>query len=261
MDPVTMTGEYESPARETGWLARRWPSLVFHWKMLGIYWRANRLAVSGLYDGDQWSLSSLEVFRNLESVGVRFRIENMDVLRRVNGPCVFVANHMSTLETMVLPCLIQPLMDTTFIAKESLVRFPVFGPVLRTRQPITVGRQDPRDDLRTVLEGGKDRLDGGRSIIVFPQTTRRRIFDPDQFNTIGAKLASRASVPVVPIALKTDAWGVGSLIKDFGPIDPDRSVRIAFGDPLTVRGNGREEHQQVIRFIQGKLEEWERSEQ
>jgi 1-acyl-sn-glycerol-3-phosphate acyltransferase len=189
-------------------------------------------------------------------VGVRISVSNLDVLRELDRPVVFVANHMSTLETMVLPCLIQPFKDTTFITKESLLRFPVFGPVLQARQPVVVGRQDPREDLRAVLEGGKERLAGGRSIIVFPQTTRSQVFDPARFNTIGIKLASRASVPVIPIALQTDAWGPGSRIKDFGPIDPDRPVRFAFGEPLTVRGNGREEHEQVIRFIQGKLEEW-----
>ena len=47
MEPVTTTADYESPERKRGCLARRWPSLVFYWKMLSIYWRANRIAVRG----------------------------------------------------------------------------------------------------------------------------------------------------------------------------------------------------------------------
>jgi len=33
--------------------------------------------------------------------------------------CVFIGNHMSILETFVLPCLIQPHRDVTFVVKES----------------------------------------------------------------------------------------------------------------------------------------------
>ena len=178
------------------------------------------------------------------------------MLYSLSGPCVYVGNHMSTLETMVLPCLVQPARNTTFIVKEALTRFPVFGPIMRSRDPIVVGRKDPRADLKTVLGGGQKHLDSGTSVIVFPQTTRSSTFDPAQFNTIGVKLARRAGVPVVPVALKTDAWEKGSLVKDFGPIRPEKKVHICFGEPLEVTGSGRDEHEAVIRFIQGKLHEW-----
>jgi 1-acyl-sn-glycerol-3-phosphate acyltransferase len=261
MDPLVYGNDGrkdEYRTREDAGKGRKplWPSLVFHGKMLKIYWRASRQAVNGFYDGEQWALSSLEVFRLLESVGVRFAIDNLDVPYSVTGPCVYVGNHMSTLETMVLPCLLQPACNTTFIVKESLTRFPVFGHVMRSRDPISVGREDPREDLRAVLEGGQERLESGTSVIVFPQTTRSSTFDPAQFNTIGVKLARRANAPIVPIALKTDAWEKGSIVKDFGPIRPDREVHISFGEPLEVSGSGREEHEQIVRFIQEKLEEW-----
>ena len=260
MEPLLFGNRYRTPVDSEKGRKLLWPSLVFHSKMLLIYWRSGRLAVKGLYDGEQWALSSLEVFRLLESVGVKFEIDNLDVLYRLSGPCVYIGNHMSTLETMVLPCLVQPACNTTFIVKEKLTRFPVFGPIMRSRDPITVGRTDPREDLKTVLEGGQRHLNNGTSVIVFPQTTRSSTFDPAQFNSIGVKLARRAGVPVLPIALKTDAWEKGSIIKDFGPIRPERKVYICFGEPLDVTGSGRDEHEQVVEFIQGKLEEWEKAE-
>ena len=93
-------------------------------------------------------------------------------------------------------------------------------------------------------------------MIVFPQTTRRPVFDPAQFNSIGVKLARRAGVPVIPLAVKTDAWGLGWPLKDLGKIDPSRTVRFSFGDPLTVTGTGKEEHEEVVRFITDKLDSW-----
>jgi len=261
MDPLVDGNEgrgnkYRTPVGARKGKRSPWPSLVFHWKMLMVYWRSSRLAVKGLYDGEQWAISSLEVFRLLESVGVRIEIDNMDVPYRLSEPCVYIGNHMSTLETMILPCLVQPARNTTFIVKENLTRFPVFGPIIRSRNPIAVGRTDPREDLKVVMKDGKERLESGTSVIVFPQTTRSATFDPAQFNTIGIKLARRANVPVIPVALKTDAWGKGSVLKDFGPIRPEKTVYICFGEPLAVSGSGREEHEEIVRFIQGKLEEW-----
>jgi 1-acyl-sn-glycerol-3-phosphate acyltransferase len=127
---------------------------------------------------------------------------------------------------------------------------------MRSRDPITVGRSNPRDDLKAVLEGGAERLKAGRSIVIFPQTTRTPVFDPGSFNTIGVKLAKKAGVPVVPIALKTDAWGNGRILKDYGRIIPSRRVHFAFGKPLLIRDRGNEEHAAIIEFISGKLKEW-----
>jgi 1-acyl-sn-glycerol-3-phosphate acyltransferase len=83
---------------------------------------------------------------------------------------------------------------------------------------------------------------------------------PEKFNSIGIKLAKRAGVAVVPLALKTDAWAPGKFLKDFGPIDPSRKVHFAFGEPVSVEGSGREQHETVVAFIQGKLEEWNKEE-
>jgi 1-acyl-sn-glycerol-3-phosphate acyltransferase len=63
-------------------------------------------------------------------------------------------------------------------------------------------------------------------------------------------------VPVVPIALKTDAWGLGRRLKDFGPIRPDKRVHIAFGDPLRITGSGKEAHQSVMDFIEKNVSAW-----
>jgi 1-acyl-sn-glycerol-3-phosphate acyltransferase len=163
---------------------------------------------------------------------------------------------MSTLETFTLPGTLVPIRPVTFVVKQSLVDYPIFGHVMRSRDPITVGRTNPREDLKAVLEGGTDRLARGISIVIFPQTTRRPVFDPAEFNSIGVKLAKRAGVPIVPIALKTDAWSNGTLAKDYGPIKPSRTAHFAFGPPLAVTGRGEAEHEEIVRFITRHLIIW-----
>jgi 1-acyl-sn-glycerol-3-phosphate acyltransferase len=216
--------------------------------------KANRLAKKGAYTNDHWIQSCLNTIEALESVGGRFELKNLNVPRKLESPCVFVSNHMSILETFVLPCLIQPYRDVTYVVKESLISMPFFQHVMRSRKPIVVSRANPREDLKTVLEEGQKRLNDKVSVIIFPQTTRSIKFNPQKFNSLGTKLAKRCKVPVIPIALKTDAWGIGRRFKDFGKIRPEKSVYITFGDQLPVEGSGKEEHKIIVDFIAKKLD-------
>lgn len=247
---------YRTGPETVSLLAGFFPSLAFYSRFFGVVFRSSAKAKRAEYDSAQWCESSFEVLRLLESVGVRVEVAGIGNVEQLDTPCVVIANHMSVLETTVLPAILQPVREVTFIVKESLLTVPVFGHVMRSRDPIAVGRTDPRHDLKTVLEGGVDRLKRGISIIVFPQTTRTHAFDPAQFNTIGIKLARRANVPVVPLALLTDAWGNGKYLKDFGRIDPSKDVHFSFAEPMWVKGRGTDEHQEIIRFVAGKLREW-----
>jgi 1-acyl-sn-glycerol-3-phosphate acyltransferase len=255
-DCLTTESDYLSPERTGTWLGRCLPTTVFYAKVLGIVVRASRLARKDLYDNRRWIQSSLTAVRVLESVGGRFEIQGLENIGRLNSACVFIGNHMSVLETFVLPCLIVPVRDVTFVVKESLINYPLFGHVMRSRQPVVVGRDNPREDLRVVMEEGRRRIEEGISVVIFPQTTRSPAFEPKKFNTLGVKLAKRCGVPAVPFALKTDAWGLGRRLKDFGPVSPDKTVHIRFGEPMTIEGSGREEHQSIVSFIQANLAAW-----
>lgn len=249
---------YTTPEGEESLFSALLPSLSFTCYVVDIVRHQGNLAMADKYGGAEWAMGSLRTLRLLERCGVRFHIDGMDNIDRVDGPCVFIGNHMSTLETFVLPCLVQPRKPVTFVVKDSLRKYPWFGAVLDARDPIVVHRQNPREDLAAVLEGGVERLNKGISIIVFPQSTRSYRLDPALFNSIGIKLAKKAGVPVVPVALRTDAWKIGRLVKDFGGINPAAPVRFSFGAPMTITGNGKAEHAAVCDFITGKLAEWDK---
>jgi 1-acyl-sn-glycerol-3-phosphate acyltransferase len=253
---LTTESFYQTPERTGNGMAAWFPGVVFYAKVSGVIYRAAKLAKHGVYDSHLWIESSLTTVRALESVGGSFDLQNLNVPRKIDSPCVFIGNHMSILETFVLPCLIQPHRPVTFVVKESLLAYPLFGHVMRSRDPIVVGRTHPREDLRTVLEEGEKRLAANISVVIFPQTTRSVDFDPQMFNSLGVKLAKRCKVPVVPFALKTDAWGLGRRLKDFGRICPEKTVHIHFGEPMTVHGSGKEEHNMIVEFIGKKMAAW-----
>ncbi len=254
MDNYIIPSGYRSPARKVSWASRQFPNLVFYSRLPGVVLKAARLAKKGLYHDEDWARSSRSMIDLLERVGVSVEMENVSALSGLESPCVFVGNHMSVLETFVLPCIIQPHVRFTFVVKKSLIDYPVFKHVMRSRDPIVVGRTNPREDLKAVMEGGLKRLNDGISVLIFPQTTRTTELDPKSFNTIGIKLAKRAGVPVIPFALKTDAWGIGRWIKDFGKIDPSKRVSFWFGNPISISGKGKDEHESILRFILEKLD-------
>jgi 1-acyl-sn-glycerol-3-phosphate acyltransferase len=160
------------------------------------------------------------------------------------------------METVVLPSWILSHKPFTYVIKQSLLEVPIFKHVMSSLDPIAVTRTNPRLDLKIVLEQGVQRVGQGLSIMVFPQTTRTP-FNPEQFSTIGVKLARKAGVPIIPLALRTDAWENGKIAKDFGKIVPSRKVYFAFGEALVVTGKGSEEQQKIIDFIETNLAAWE----
>jgi len=258
--PFTIQDHYDTPINTPRlWLHRVLPhfQVAFKYQFLRLNFHARKLSVRGLYPTEQWALSSYRVMRILESCGGRFHITGLENIRKCTGPVVFIGNHMSTLETMVLPFLIAQVMDVTFVVKEGLVQSWAFGPVMRSRDPIVVSRHNSRADLVTVMTRGQEILAGGRSVAIFPQSTRRTDFNPEEFNSLGVKLAAKARVKVIPFALKTDFWRNGVFVKDLGPLDPrNKDIYFTFGAPMDIKGSGKEENKAVIDFIRANLDAW-----
>lgn len=248
---------YTSGQTDVPMLSKIAPTFVFYCKFGVVVLKASFKAKRGLYTYEDWAMDSFKLLKLLEKISVRFTFDGLENLEKVGGPCVIIANHMSIMETLLLPVIVQPFRDVTFVVKDSLLNYPVFKHVMRSRNPVAVTRTNPRQDFKTVMSEGVKRLENGISIIVFPQTTRSHDFDPAHFGSIGIKLAKKAGVPVIPLALKTDAWQNGTYSKDFGKITTKIPVRFSFGEPLQVQGKGTEEHQQVADFISGKLAEWQ----
>lgn len=230
--------------------------LYFCVNVFGVVWRARRMSLSHEFDDSNWVDTSFQVLQCHEESGAVCHFTGMNNISKADGPVVFVGNHMSTAETFLMPAILVPRKKTTFVVKKGLMDNFIFGPVIRAREPVVVKRQDPREDFKTVITEGQKDLENGTSVVIFPQATRMPVFDPEHFNTLGVKLAKKAGVPIVPFALKTDFWGNGKLWKEAGPLHRNLPIHIEFAPPITVSGNGKKEHKQIIDFIQTKLNEW-----
>lgn len=251
------SNSYITSGTKRSFVSNLLPHVYFYTRIFKLVFSASKKARKGNYDNDAWAHSSFVFLDILKKSGVRVYVEGLDNFRYLDGPVVFIGNHMSTLETFLLPSLIAPYKKLTYVVKKSLVEYPVFKHVIQSRNPVVVNRDNPREDLKIVLNEGKNRIENKYSIVVFPQTTRSPVFDVNHFNSIGAKLALRTGATIVPIALKTDAWANGKKFKDFGKFYPEKDVKISFGEPLIPSSENKSNiHQKVAAYITDKLKEW-----
>ena len=253
------TREYRTserpPARNLGPLEGL-RAACFHARILRVYAGARKMIRKGVFDRNGYMTRSWKSLDVTESAGGRFEVSGLTHLAATSGPVVIIGNHMSSLETIILPALILPFKDVAFVVKQSLTVHPVFGPIMRSVKHIAVGRDNPREDLKRVLSQGSELIQQGVSVVIFPQATRSVEFDIEGFNTLGIKLAARTGVPVVPLALKTDFMANGKWIKDMGKVHPERTIHFEFGESFKVSGNGREEHAAMVRFVASRLQQW-----
>jgi len=231
-------------------------SPVYYIRLLYALVHASFAARRGSLDNAKWAMYSHWILRVVESVGGNVNISGLESVSDQQGPVVYIGNHMSLAETLILPGIALAFNRVNFVIKEELRHYPVLGPIFRALGLIAVSRKNPREDFKVVLREGHKFISNGGSVIIFPQATRSVEFDVQAFNTLGVKLASRAGVPVVPVAIKTDFHGNGKWIKDMGPINPQKTLYFKFGNPLPASGKSREVHQQVVEFITQNLTAW-----
>jgi 1-acyl-sn-glycerol-3-phosphate acyltransferase len=161
-------------------------------------------------------------------LGLRFRIEGARHVPREGG-AVIASNHVSYLDfafvgygTREAGRLVR------FMAKESVFRHPVSGPLMRGMHHIPVDRAAGSAAFREALA----MLKGGELVGVFPEATISRSFELKEFKAGAARMAQAAGVPLVP----TVVWGGQRIYTKGRPRDfrgRGKALTIAFGEPLT----------------------------
>lgn len=255
---IRSTGEYHTPDNMSLSLVDRLLGRFDWWYHTLITHKVSSSAVCALrekLDNSALAQKNLEVIQIVERCGGRVKIE-IPPATLACWPCVYVANHMSVLEALILPGILLCFGHPTFVIRKDLLDYPVMKYTLQALDPICVTRTNPREDLKTVLLKGTECIKNGKAVQLYPQAYRNPVFDPSVFTSMGVKLADRAGVPIVPIALKTDFSGLGPIIKEYGRVDRSKTVHFRFGNPMNSSDGRKDVHRKTIDFITASLREW-----
>ena len=210
---------------------------------------------------EYWSELCFTSVTTAEHLGMNVIIEGFSDRAKYDGPVLYLCNHMSMTETIVLPPVLLSFGPFSYVAKASLAHLPCLEKAAERMRMVPISRQSPREDLMSILRIGTERIGGGDSFLIFPQGTRCDVFSRKRYSSIGAKLAERAGCPVVPLVVDTRCQPTRKtglfrkVFKDYGPVDTSRDIRIACG-PVIPCAKSKELHETAFDWMAAKLESW-----
>jgi 1-acyl-sn-glycerol-3-phosphate acyltransferase len=159
--------------------------------------------------------------------GLRFDIGGTENVPRKGG-ALLVSNHIGYLDFIFAGLTVLPAKRLVrFMAKESVFRHKIGGPLMRGMKHIPVDRSEGMHAYAHAL----DALRSGEIIGVFPEATISQSFTLKSFKSGAARLAMEAGVPLLPVAL----WGTQRLWTKGRPRHLSRRhtpVTISVGPPV-----------------------------
>lgn len=147
-------------------------------------------------------------------LGIRFSVLGAENIPR--EPCVILGKHESAWETLAFQVIFPP---QVWVVKRELLWIPFFGWGLAMLSPIAIDRKERRRALAQMVEQGRERLDSGFSIVIFPEGTRAAPGSRGIYQAGGAWLALRTGAAVLPVAHNAGSyWPRNAFVKRPGVI-------------------------------------------
>jgi 1-acyl-sn-glycerol-3-phosphate acyltransferase len=152
-----------------------------------------------------------------------------------SGAYVLVSNHVTNVDALAVAYFVYVNLKRAphFLAKGSLFKVPLVGPLLRAAGQIPVYRGGQRND--EPLRAAHAFLKAGHMISIFPEGTLTRQPDlwPMRGKTGAVRLALETNVPVYPMA----HWGSEQILANYGSkFKPGfwKSVNVIVGDEIDL---------------------------
>ena len=114
---------------------------------------------------------------------------------------VFMANHQSHYDSLVLFATLGPRWNLRFVAKESLFKIPFFGPAMLRTGHIPILRENSRKAMKSI-DDAVEAAHRGICVLIFPEGTRSEdCHSLGEFKIGGMIMALKCGLPVAPIII------------------------------------------------------------
>jgi lysophosphatidate acyltransferase len=155
----------------------------------------------GLSGLAQWAVARSYKYLMLWTTGVTFEVEDPHGYLDSVRPAVFVGNHQTELDVLMLGCMFPKFCSVT--AKASLRRVPFLGWFMALSGTVFLNRSNSKD-ARQAMSGAAETMRSRRqSVYIFPEGTRSYTKEPTllPFKKGAFHLAVQAQVPIVPVVV------------------------------------------------------------
>jgi 1-acyl-sn-glycerol-3-phosphate acyltransferase len=123
------------------------------------------------------------------------------------GAYLFAVKHEAMYETLEMVRLTHL---PVIVMKKELYDIPLFGFLTKQYGVIPVERSAGAKALRQMVAAGKEAVEAGRSVIIYPEGTRVRVGERPEIKSGFAALYRTLALPVVPVAVNSGRlWGRG----------------------------------------------------
>ena len=129
------------------------------------------------------------------SCGLTYRVSGRENIPK--DTAIIFSKHQSTWETLALQEIFPP---QVWVLKRELLRIPFFGWGLAMVGAIGIDRKAGRKAVDQLVTQGRQRLESGRWVVVFPEGTRVAPGARGRYRIGGAVLAERTGHAIVPVA-------------------------------------------------------------
>lgn len=154
--------------------------------------------------------------------GIKYDVKGLENIP--NDPCVILSKHQSAWETFAFQAIFPP---QVWVLKSSLLLVPFFGWGLAMMNPIAIDRSSKSKALKQMLIQGKNRIQNGWYIIVFPEGTRTSPHKKVKYQVGGAWLSAKLQSAILPVAHNAgEYWPKNALLKKPG------TINVVIGKPI-----------------------------
>lgn len=113
--------------------------------------------------------------------------------------CFFMVNHVNLFDPFMLYCAIPQYVRGWEL--ESHFKIPAYGWLMKRFGNVPVPDVRRPSDLKRMWRLTQDAVDGGTSLIIFPEAKRSRDGHVDGFEDGGFRVAQQLGIPIVPVSL------------------------------------------------------------
>jgi 1-acyl-sn-glycerol-3-phosphate acyltransferase len=113
--------------------------------------------------------------------------------------CFFMVNHVNLFDPFLLYCAIPQYVRGWEL--ESHFKIPAYGWLMKRFGNVPVPDVRRPSDLKRMWRLTQDAIDGGTSLIIFPEAKRTRDGHVDVFEEGGFRVAQQLGIPIVPVSL------------------------------------------------------------
>ncbi|ASK61100.1 1-acyl-sn-glycerol-3-phosphate acyltransferase [Virgibacillus phasianinus] len=160
---------------------------------------------------------------------------------------LFVANHQGLFDILALIGYTgKPL---GFIAKKEIEKVPIISTWMELMHGVFIDRSDRRQSVRAINQGIKN-LKNGHSLVVFPEGTRSRKSNLNTFKSGSLRLATKANVPIVPIAIN----GTYQMLEEGNGRVKGSTITMEILDPIYPEVYQEKKHSELAEQLQSAIE-------